>query len=103
MMTPQTKRLLRTIDTALAKGDQTSDELWKVLTALRGPDTSSSSVKERTTVHIRIAAFPRTAMANDTPASFDTDQPFTLGRGPRHFQNHIHSAADVLGLIRLKT
>lgn len=60
-MTRELRAILDKIDTVLAKHDDTAAELWNVLTALRGPDSSASNNKSVTTVPIRRVAFPLTA------------------------------------------
>lgn len=98
---------LDTIDGWLS--EKGGDLLWDVLTALRGPDagTYNYELKDRTTIHIRRAAFPRTAdgyvkLGTATQrAQFDTLRSFKrpgLNDELTHFQQHIGAAARALGL-----
>lgn len=49
------QKLIKTIIADLNKGDGGSEALWKILTALRGPDTGSRAekIKYRTTSRLR--------------------------------------------------
>ena len=63
-MTNKTREVLDTIDALLVNGDQTSVELWEILTALRGPDDDDECYKSMTTMPIRAAAFPHLYQAS---------------------------------------
>lgn len=94
------------LDKILVRQDQTSRELWNVLTALRGPDVDIGppyDTKEATTVHIRRAAFPLCKTIEDyvNGATFFTSSEFAPRQAYRvstHFSNHIADAAKALGL-----
>lgn len=111
------KQVLDIVDTALARGNSTSEKLWDVLTALRGPDTNEYYLKSEITVLIRRKALPKTTKAHmdsgATLADFGYDEPKdakissgTVGyeregygykrRG--HFRNHAIKAAEALGI-----
>ena len=62
-MTPECRKALDDIDAVLSRGDRTAEDLWNVLTALRGPDNKEHADKAAFTVHVRIGALPRTAQA----------------------------------------
>lgn len=103
-MESSVREMLDAIDTFfVTKNEQESEELWDVLTALRGPDSKEDrNLKPSTTVHIRIAAFPKFAagLSNSHMADFVTTErlhnldPFS----PSHFLQHIHYAIKALGL-----
>lgn len=62
MMTPTALAALDALDLALSEMDQQSaDDLWAVLTALRGPDNNSLRLKDITTAFIRRAALPKSS------------------------------------------
>jgi hypothetical protein len=94
-------------------------QLWDVLSALRGPDSSDLAIKSKTTIPIRRAAFPRLTaeIANDgfsntIGAAFGTDEPdfefrYSIVSPPLltnfdgyHFAGHAKLAAEVLGIFR---
>lgn len=115
------RRVLDIIDRTLLVGDDAAEELWEILTALRGPDFEGTlepdgrvswSIKEDTTAVIRTAAFPRTARASCIDAirigaSFAAPGR-TLGKVSKcavgasysvgHFMSHINRAAAALDL-----
>jgi hypothetical protein len=104
-MRDDTRATLDYIDTVLSQGSVSARELWDVLAALRGPDRIENGVtKENTTVHIRSAAFPKTANAvnngycNIAAAFSSHDNPFMYPENGGHFVAHIRYAAFVLGL-----
>jgi hypothetical protein len=77
---PQTLRgILDKLDAVLNGPDMNlASQLWDVLTALRGPDSTASrrsEIKYATTAVIRRVAFPKTAAINDNmiPAVFSSD------------------------------
>jgi len=100
--------VLDVVDRALAKGDDTSRDVWNVLTALRGPDLGDSAYthKLQNTIPIRRAALPKTTTGIN-PADFgcstdkfiEDDTVYAYGTGLRHFTRHAVRAAKTLGLI----
>jgi len=108
-LTREAKRVLNEIDTALAKGNKSSGQIWDVISALRGPDVGGydggHDTKLKTTVHIRSAALPKTAKSyTELPISFANyhSPSFNVGAGSLvsdHFKKHIIKAATVLGLV----
>ena len=86
--------------------------VWDVLTALRGPDDAKEHPlsKVRGTVHVRAAAFPRTAAIPSRAclADFNTgERPFTRKDFPQsfdghldHFARHIRLAMLALGILK---
>lgn len=83
--------------------------LWDILTALRGPDAKDSyTVKDRTTIPIRRAAFPKVAKHAEggnyfVPADFgNAEHMFNLDWGEEtdaHFEYHAQNAASALDFI----
>lgn len=105
-MTLKVREVLDIIDGVLAGGAQDARELWNILTALRGPDDDGDDWlrKGKTTVHIRAAAFPKTARSADfEQATMKTDVKYDPTPGTKlhdwHFFGHIDRAADALGLV----
>ena len=111
-MDKRTQAILDTIDRHLVVGDRAASELWDVLTALRGPDSGdANNEKDRSTVHVRAKAFPRTRAEvsrggnwwrsagyhSRFPGMDTTRKGFTLP-DYSHFGAHIRAAAEVLGL-----
>lgn len=108
-MTTSTKEILTAIDRVLAIGDGTANELWSVLTALRGPDSDRHSVKSTSTVPIRRAAFPETAKEFEQRwliADFgDSASPKSVllpEEEDWHFRVHAENAAHALELPTLE-
>ena len=110
MMSPKTREMLDWIDDFLVSHSLEAAELWDVLTALRGPDSGELGNKLRTTVPIRVAAFPRTAAM---PGEFNggarsraifegSPQDFVWPDNDsiEHFDYHIRQAAHALGMPR---
>lgn len=104
-MTNEAKMMLEKLDDFFASDDVEVDakqEVWNVLSALRGPDKREDS-KLYTTVPIRRAAFPRmAATVCYLPVAFGF--PTTEYLGPKeapvdHFHYHVYQAAVTLGLI----
>jgi hypothetical protein len=116
---PTTLRaMLDLIDRFLAWGDcykdaqrfKAAEQLWLVLTALRGPDSGDTILKGQTTTRIRSKAFPRCAARYDSAAhqraSFYRGEPTEIvvqdvangGHFESHFHSHAKSAARALGL-----
>ena len=105
-MTPELRAQLDTIDGWLQEGNENAGKLWEVLTALRGPDSGDMIVKNATTIHIRAAAFPRTAQNHTLPAKFAIagDEP-SLNEslaGGGHFASHVYFALRTLGIKETK-
>lgn len=110
-MTPALRNVLDKLDEIIVADDATSRELWDVLTALRGPDSGDARLKHESTVHIRQAAFPRTAEAqrNDGPFIEAYMTPTATFNGARlardyngggyHFSSHAMKAAVALDLM----
>lgn len=99
--------MLDRIDDFLAQRSAASQELWDVLTALRGPDNVSHEAKNSTTVHIRQRALPVTARsyfangAQMQPESLNTGRLPEFGDGVEaanssHFSQHVMRAWFVL-------
>lgn len=115
MMSERVRELLNTIDNMLMKQDtyeeaKDSSDLWSVLSALRGPDSGDDRVKDKTTVLIRRAAFPRTTReGRGTPQAVFTGvydfRPEVLMETvneavDHHFESHIAQAALALGILK---
>lgn len=89
-MTEQTRGFLNMLDDLLAQGDETSVEVFAVITALRSMDGGHGALKEQVTVPIRRAALPKTAVMFDAritrqsrfaiPASFMLSEPTDEGK-----------------------
>jgi hypothetical protein len=101
-MTPELRAELDRIEDFLM-GPQ-GDTLTDILSALRGPDDENETLKRRTTVYIRQAAFPRLAINSSCSRQWI----MTLGPmfakaavldGSTHFLRHVRFAARVLGLL----
>lgn len=103
-MNKKVRKMLDRIDAFLAKPGKESEELWDILTALRGPDDQDNVVKEATTAVIRWQAFPRTARVRTVPAVFNGDtESFADSRNrwsasSFHFWRHAGFAFAALGL-----
>jgi hypothetical protein len=111
-MRPELRKILDQIDEYLATGEErASQELWEVLSALRGPDVAPDNniTKDATTSVLRAAAFPRTAelshseggrvcasMANDS--IYRAKNRADMWYHGDHFNNHVRRAFFVLGL-----
>jgi hypothetical protein len=101
-------RVLETIEDVLLRGDDDARNLWDILSALRGPDVDPLfTIKGRTTVHVRRAAFPRLALKADMfrqslgiPADFHAEYPFEEPRPFSHFNDHIVEARRALNRIQ---
>jgi hypothetical protein len=79
-------------------------QLWKVLTALRGPDERAMSyegerAKRLGTAVIRSASLPTLARKQGALVN-KADQVILVERSGNHFNNHLRDAAAVLGLRR---
>lgn len=117
-MNQDVRDILNKIDDTLSKNDQSSNQLWDVLTSLRGPDNEDSYLKAATTLLVRSAAFPKTAsvaFVNDTDgiagvhgALYGTDNDYNtrLRRASQqcvsehlHFYHHVHTAFIALSLL----
>jgi hypothetical protein len=106
-MSPNVRKLLDQIDAELVQGSADSQDLWAILSALRGPDDDEEGTAKRATVRIRREAFPLTASRVQPyyprpirRATFDVTYAAKPGEsieGPDHFQDHIHEAYRVLG------
>lgn len=110
---PKTARdVLNIIDDFLSLGGVNDCErkmLWDVLTALRGPDDETYSLKMESTIPIRRAAFPKIASNSRIQretllATFGTAQykfnrhVFDTGRYS-HFGSHVINAASALNIL----
>lgn len=106
---------LDAIDKVLSVGDQEAQDLWAVLTALRGPDGTNYTAKAHTTVAIRRAAFPKTTQRHadyndgifiaDYGHAYSTYNRAAVVDNPEYaassyFYTHADSAARVLGLVK---
>lgn len=107
---PTLRSVLNDIEKVLSRHDQLSQDVWDVLSALRGPDTEGSMAKGLT-VSIRRAAFPKlAAYADDQDAAIagsifadwgaSADFELDLNRiESGHFRQHIRSATRALKLL----
>lgn len=91
------KGSLRLIDLML--GATYGYPLAAVLRALRGPDNENHVLKERTTAHVRHAAFPRHGTRLGS-----TYAGLVIKRGhpgaDQHFLSSVRKAAEVLGILK---
>jgi len=107
--TPKPKTLRAALDQiGRMLGDKNyGQDLWSILTALRGPDSQNLAVKFATTAVLRDAAFPNRETVNGSV--FRKDQIhfaatrraiFEPGnkRDSSHFRRHIYDAFEALGL-----
>lgn len=103
----QVRAIIMEIRGILRKGDEVSSALWDVLSAVRGPDDGSLSVKECTTAVIRWRLFGNSCRARG--AAWKDSPSLKKGRekiyrdlgGGSHFVHHVKdafSALDDLGL-----
>jgi hypothetical protein len=112
-MTSETRQVLDIIEDHLLSANIIErEELWNILTALRGPDEEEMQPqKEYTTAVIRSAAFPRLARSKGLVATRFAAPGSTLGplrtrpcdcgcgsSNLGHFDDHIRRAAYALGL-----
>lgn len=115
-MLTEVRDILNKIDDILVKDDQASQQLWDVLSALRGPDNGSATEKTPTTCVLRGKAFPKTltrSMSNFQEniggthgALYERDRPgfaedrrkifYDYRKG--HFEQHTRRAFLALGL-----
>lgn len=109
---PEVRAALKTLDTILKRGDNGSQALWDILTALRGPDGADYGKKK--TVEVRARAFPQTSEiakrngcgvngafmdpANGMLAGEYDEQRF-LEVQPHHFRQHIYRARSALARL----
>jgi len=105
MMEARTREVLDMLDEVLMGDVQVAQEVWDVLTALRGPDSDNNKVKRKTTWVIRAAAFPKTVkfFYQQLPARFELDRLdfSTVGLDmTSHFADHVTWAACILGLAQ---
>jgi hypothetical protein len=82
-----------------------SEDLWSVLTALRGPDSRNKKLKYATTAVIRQAAFPKKPSALLSVYSADSEKLakrrvglFKSRADFNHFREHVQDAFSALGL-----
>ena len=109
------REMLDKIDVFLTRSKgETAQELWDVLSALRGRDEDAARTKSDRTIPVRRAAFPRYAKkADNTPTrnlmpgpSFGSKDYATFVRAGAlreaydHFEMHAFEAARVLGLVK---
>jgi hypothetical protein len=78
------------------------EEIWDILTALRGPDDGSSTSKNAATCVIRYNVFGKKAM-HGFPAMIHNDSQLDLNNrktmaGSYHFKSHAENAFKALGL-----
>ena len=83
--------------------DRERKKLWDVLTALRGPDDGSESLKDATTAVIRWHVFGKTVVPGEPIINQDCEFFAQLRKSGKtalllHFWNHVWSAFDALGL-----
>lgn len=115
---PETvKEVLEIIDAFLMRDDHESRDLWRILTALRGPDNDDERLKKTTTAVIRSKAFPRChnkfsqggafysvngaifAKREQLEAGVDHTILGSIENGGWHFASHIESAESALNKI----
>lgn len=111
---PNVRAALDYLDGILSKGGQDAQDLWDVLSALRGPDDGGADAKVSVTIPIRRNAFPRTRHAvNHTldltcgvhrraDFGYHSDHSEYCGSvnaDGAHFSKHGYHAAVALGLI----
>lgn len=107
------REVLSVIEECLAHNTNISRDLWRVLTALRGPDAGSESLKKSTTAIIRDKAFPglmagkgnRIEYVNGAMFAKDTEIRAKLRKKENgvfttnsHFINHAIKAFRALGM-----
>lgn len=96
------RAMLNRIDAFLVRRDDDSEDLWSILTALRGPDNEGYNEKNDRTIPIRRAAFPKCRAEGLSAADFGISGQTYIG-GPTnsvHFCDHAHKAARALKLIK---
>lgn len=100
---PKVRAALDGVEDVLLGFDRDAQDLWAILTALRGPDEDPTRlVKEAQTVPVRRAAFPRlaqTGRANGRLADFGDGLYRALPRvhyPDSHFDGHINDAVIAL-------
>lgn len=102
----ETREILDKIDEFLAKGNADSQDLWDILTALRGPD-SENDIKHVTTIPIRNTALPKTTKVAISSWGFTNGADFRGGEfsgedassdTSEHFSTHVIGAARLLGI-----
>lgn len=103
-MKPGTRAFLRSLDDFLYTADEaTAEEVWAVLTALRGDDTGLES-KSTSTGVIRQKALPRFGKKFQKDGIIHKVPAFFGGKVIRfthtaiHFKDHTRLAAKVLGI-----
>jgi hypothetical protein len=104
-MTPRTLRGALDQIQSMLSGRSYSEDLWNVLTALRGPDSRDRSVKYATTTIIRSAAFPKQPCSALSVYGTDSKKlarrragVWRDGIDTNHFREHTEDAFDALGL-----
>jgi hypothetical protein len=82
-----------------------SEDLWAILTGLRGPDSRNRKLKYATTAVIRDAAFPKRPCALLSVFGKDSKkltkrrvELFANREDFNHFREHVAAAFDALGL-----
>jgi len=99
-MRTNVRKALNQIENVLLKNNADSQDLWNILSALRGPDTEEQGLKSYT-IEVRRHAFPKLTTlytvhkTNKIPASFgwwtfNSDLRPVYSRD--HFHNHIRTA-----------
>lgn len=111
-MTEKLRNQLNVIQEMLKEED--GDNLWDILSALRGPDNDDPkwSIKKQTTSYIRAAAFPDLLVEgiNGTSMRIDRSTGWTAEKGTisrrfchsttsSHFSQHIQAAANILEIL----
>jgi hypothetical protein len=105
-MTPRTLRGALDLIQDMLSGRSYSEDLWAVMTGLRGPDSRNRSIKNATTAIIRSAAFPKHPTSASSVFGVDSKK---LARRRKdiwqwvtpcanHFREHAEDAFDALGL-----
>lgn len=105
---PEVRKMLDILDEFFTTAHvQDREDLWMILSALRGPDQSGyADSKAEMTVYVRMAAFPKVTARKgfDVPADFITIHPMKVPTSTQayreHFFSHILHAMKALGLKR---
>jgi hypothetical protein len=111
-MNARARQVLDDLDLVLCDQTLTAREVWRVLSALRGPDANGHELdKKATTAIIRAAAFPRTAAVMNEgqfgpiPADMNSDDKRLLthrlqmyATASSHFMFHARDAFGALAL-----
>jgi hypothetical protein len=103
-------QLLDRLVTALNQQGKASEDLWNIVTALRGPDNDHNHLKELTTQRIRAAIGLREGFTGGVflarPSALSTDEIATRNRYfetdeliEHHFKVHYYRAVDAISRL----